>query len=79
MTLNVSLVRSKLEYASSVLRPFYEVHINTIERVQIKLVGYALQRPGCKNIFFIYLFIYHQQSETPTDYILKNKFFSKNI
>jgi hypothetical protein len=25
-----------------------------------------------KKYKFIYLFIYHQQSETPTDYILKN-------
>jgi hypothetical protein len=25
-----------------------------------------------KHVYFIYLFIYHQQSETPTDYILKN-------
>jgi hypothetical protein len=29
---HVSLVRPKLEYASCVWRPFYDVHINIIER-----------------------------------------------
>jgi hypothetical protein len=43
-TLYVSLVRPKLEYASYVWRRCFDVHISRIERVQRKLVGYALQR-----------------------------------
>jgi hypothetical protein len=42
-TLYVSLVRSKLEYASCVRRDFNEMHINRIERVQRKFVRYALR------------------------------------
>jgi hypothetical protein len=42
-TLYVSLVRPKLEYASCVWRPSHGAHINRIERVQKKFVGYALR------------------------------------
>jgi hypothetical protein len=34
----VSLVRPKLEYASCVWQPFYDVHVNRIERVQKSLL-----------------------------------------
>jgi hypothetical protein len=42
-TFNVSLVRPKLDYASCVWRPFYDVHISRIERMQIKFVRYAIR------------------------------------
>lgn len=39
-----SLVRSLLEYASIVWSPFYEVHIDTLERVQRKFISYCRYR-----------------------------------
>jgi hypothetical protein len=44
--LYVSLVRSRLEYASCVWQPFYAVHIARIERIQEKFVKYAVRRLG---------------------------------
>jgi hypothetical protein len=42
-TVNVLLVRPKLEYASFVFRLFYYVHVNRIERMQRNFVRYALR------------------------------------
>jgi hypothetical protein len=42
----VSLVCSKLEYASCVWQPFYAVHIARIDRIQEKFIKYALRRLG---------------------------------
>jgi hypothetical protein len=42
-TFYVSLVRPKLEYASCVWRPVYDVHVNRFERVQRKFVRNALR------------------------------------
>jgi hypothetical protein len=42
----VSLVRPKLEYTSCVWLPFYDVHVNRIERVQRKFIMYAVRRLG---------------------------------
>jgi hypothetical protein len=50
-TLYVSLVRPKLEYASRVWRPFYDMHISRIERVQRKFVRYALQGLGWTDMY----------------------------
>jgi hypothetical protein len=36
-------VRPKFEYASCVWWPFYDVHVNKIERVHSKIVRYALR------------------------------------
>jgi hypothetical protein len=41
-TLYVSLVYLKFEYASCVWRPFYDVHVNRIERVRIKSLLYTI-------------------------------------
>jgi hypothetical protein len=41
-----SLVRPKLEYASCVWDPIYEVHSAKIERVQGKFIKYALRSLG---------------------------------
>jgi hypothetical protein len=50
-TLYVSLVRPKLEYASCVWQPFYGAHIDRIERVQKKLLRYALRVLGWTDMF----------------------------
>jgi hypothetical protein len=45
-TLFISLVRPKLEYASCIWDPIYEVHSAKIERVQGKFIKYALRSLG---------------------------------
>jgi hypothetical protein len=50
-TLYVSLVRPKLEYASWVLRPVYDVHIIRIELMQRKFVRYALRGLGWTDMY----------------------------
>jgi hypothetical protein len=52
-TFYVSLVRPKLEYASCVLGPFYDVLVNRIERVQRKFVRYALRGLGWTDMYDI--------------------------
>ena len=44
--LYVSLVRSKMEFASVVWRPMYSVYINKLEAVQKKFVTYAVRNLG---------------------------------
>jgi hypothetical protein len=50
-TLYVSLVRPKLENASCVWRPFYDVQISRIELVQTKFVRYALRELGWSDMY----------------------------
>jgi hypothetical protein len=45
-----SLVRSKLEYASCVWRPFYDVRVDKVEREQRRLIRYALRRMNSQNL-----------------------------
>jgi hypothetical protein len=52
MTLYVSLVRPKLEYASCVWWPFYDMHVNRTERVQRKFVRYALRELGSSDMYY---------------------------
>jgi hypothetical protein len=42
-SLYTSLVRSKLENASCVWSPFYDVHVDKVERVQRRFIRYALR------------------------------------
>jgi hypothetical protein len=50
-TLYVSLVRTKLVYASCVWRPFYGAHIDRIEHVQRMFVRYVLRGLGWTDMF----------------------------
>jgi hypothetical protein len=52
-TLYVSLVRPKFEYASCVWRPFYDTHIDIIERMQKKFVRYALHSLGWTDMCYL--------------------------
>jgi hypothetical protein len=45
-TLDTSLVRPKLEYASCVWSPFYDVHVEKVECVQRQFIRYALYSLG---------------------------------
>jgi hypothetical protein len=56
-SLYTSLVRPKLEYASCVRSPFYDVSVNKVERVQRRFKRYAL-RGWVGRI----LMIYHRMS-----------------
>jgi hypothetical protein len=44
--LYTSLVRLKLEYASCVWSPFYDVHVNKVEHVQRRFIRYSLSGLG---------------------------------
>jgi hypothetical protein len=45
-SLYTSLVRPKLKNASCVWRPFYDVHVDKVERVQRRFIRYALRGLG---------------------------------
>jgi hypothetical protein len=51
LTLYVSLVGSKIEYASCVWRLFYGAHIDRIKRVQSRFLRYALRGLGWTDMF----------------------------
>jgi hypothetical protein len=48
--LYMSLVRLKLEYASCVWAPFYDVHFDRVERVQRKFIRFALHGQGLNDL-----------------------------
>jgi hypothetical protein len=45
------LVRPKLEYASCVWSPFYDVHVDKVERVQRRFIRYALRGLGWTDVY----------------------------
>jgi hypothetical protein len=50
-SLYVSFVRPKLEYASCVWSPFYDVRVDKVERVQRRFIRYALRGLGWRDIY----------------------------
>jgi hypothetical protein len=50
----VALVHPKFEHAGYVWRPFYDVHVNKIERVRRKFIRYALRGLGWTDMYNLF-------------------------